>query len=208
MSTDVTKSFADILGQLVSESGKPLKELAKEIGVSYGSISKYQNDNAAANIDALCKFADYFKVSTDYLLGRTEIKKPSVEIQAICDYTGLNETAIENLHAESKDAETPKALNAILGCPIYDDFHRFWWKVYAALNYSAAVQGKTIFKPEDHMTIKFNGREISSFTPPQTVNYLSIDAAQRLQNIMYWSTATGEGLHPWFAGSLETDKTP
>lgn len=103
MSTEVTKKFADILGQLVSETGKSLKELAKEIGVSYGSISKYQNDNAAANIDALCKFADYFNVSTDYLLGRTEEPTPIMDERAASEYTGLSAKAIQILHEGEND---------------------------------------------------------------------------------------------------------
>ena len=45
-------------------------KLEKELGFSNGSISKWKNSTPTP--DRLQKLADYFGVSVDYLLGRTD----------------------------------------------------------------------------------------------------------------------------------------
>ena len=45
-------------------------QLADKLGVSKQSISNWENDNIMPSVDMLEKIADFFSVSTDYLLGR------------------------------------------------------------------------------------------------------------------------------------------
>lgn len=45
--------------------------LAKQLGISSGVLNKWKN-GGIPNSNSLVKIADYFSVSTDYLLGRTE----------------------------------------------------------------------------------------------------------------------------------------
>ena len=47
------------------------KEVAKVIGVSVQAYSNYELGKRFPDIDAIPKLADYFDVTTDYLLGRT-----------------------------------------------------------------------------------------------------------------------------------------
>jgi len=48
------------------------KQLAEAIGVERSSIGKYEgNQNIIPSVDVLNAIADYFSVTTDYLLGRT-----------------------------------------------------------------------------------------------------------------------------------------
>ncbi|MGI7017248.1 helix-turn-helix domain-containing protein [Campylobacter coli] len=54
---------------LANEKGVSLSELERSIGISNGSISKWEKSSPKA--DTLQKVADYFNVSVDYLLGRT-----------------------------------------------------------------------------------------------------------------------------------------
>ena len=44
-------------------------EFAKALGVSKQCVSNWENDNVMPSVEMLCKIADYFLVSTDYLLG-------------------------------------------------------------------------------------------------------------------------------------------
>lgn len=44
-------------------------ELAAALGVTKQSISNWENDNIQPSIDMLLRLADFFSVSTDYLLG-------------------------------------------------------------------------------------------------------------------------------------------
>lgn len=97
-STDTTKIFADRLLDLITESGKTIKQLSEEIGISSGSLSKYQNDGAVAGIDAVAKIAKYFNVSVDWLLGRSPTRSPNPTVQSACAYTGLSEKAVEFFH--------------------------------------------------------------------------------------------------------------
>ena len=49
-------------------------EFAKKLNITKQCVSNWENDNVQPSIDMLVKIADFFKVSTDYLLGRTEAK--------------------------------------------------------------------------------------------------------------------------------------
>lgn len=46
--------------------------LGIELGMSQNTISRYETGSREAGYETLVAFADYFNVSVDYLLGRTE----------------------------------------------------------------------------------------------------------------------------------------
>ena len=93
--TETTKCFADRLQDLISESGKDVKTLAAEIGVSSGALSKYQNDKGEPGITALSKIAEYFGVTSDYLIGLSDNRK--LENANIGKRIGLSDKSIETL---------------------------------------------------------------------------------------------------------------
>lgn len=47
-------------------------KLAIDLNMNQNSISRYENEEREADYSTLIKFADYFNVSIDYLLERTE----------------------------------------------------------------------------------------------------------------------------------------
>ena len=49
-------------------------KLAIDLNMNQNSISRYESMEREADYETLIKFADYFNVSLDYLLGRTENK--------------------------------------------------------------------------------------------------------------------------------------
>jgi DNA-binding XRE family transcriptional regulator len=49
-------------------------EFAKILGVSKQCVSNWENDNVMPSIEMLVKIADFFNVTTDYVLGRNENK--------------------------------------------------------------------------------------------------------------------------------------
>ncbi|MFL0507404.1 helix-turn-helix domain-containing protein [Ureibacillus sp. 179-F W5.1 NHS] len=51
------------------------KDFAKKIGVSNTVLSRYESGDRKPDYDTLQLIADYFEVSTDYLLGRTDNPK-------------------------------------------------------------------------------------------------------------------------------------
>ncbi len=52
--------------------GMRQEELGRRIGASKQSVSNWENGNILPSIDVLLRVADFFGVSTDYLLGRDE----------------------------------------------------------------------------------------------------------------------------------------
>ncbi len=46
--------------------------LATELNMNQNTISRYENMERQADYETLIRFADYFQVSLDYLLGREE----------------------------------------------------------------------------------------------------------------------------------------
>ena len=50
-------------------------KLAMDLNMNQNSISRYENGQRQADYDTLIAFADYFDVSIDYLLERTENPK-------------------------------------------------------------------------------------------------------------------------------------
>ena len=47
-------------------------KLAIDLNMNQNSISRYENLDREADYETLIKIADYFNVSLDYLLGRTD----------------------------------------------------------------------------------------------------------------------------------------
>lgn len=47
-------------------------KLAMDLNMNQNSISRYENGEREADYATLIKLADYFDVSVDYLLGRTD----------------------------------------------------------------------------------------------------------------------------------------
>ena len=58
-------------------------EFAKAIGVSKQCVSNWENDNVMPSIEMLVKIADYFKVTTDFILGRSE--KSYIDVSGLTD---------------------------------------------------------------------------------------------------------------------------
>lgn len=58
--------------ELREKNNKTQLDIAKYLDVTYQTVYKYEKGIAIPPADALVKIADYFGVSLDYLLGRTE----------------------------------------------------------------------------------------------------------------------------------------
>lgn len=52
------------------------REIAEYLGVSQNTYSQYENGVIAFTDHVLIKLADYYRVSVDYLMDRTDRKEP------------------------------------------------------------------------------------------------------------------------------------
>ena len=78
-------TFGKRFKSLRVEKGITHDELVKEFNEKYfynftkSSISMYENDKQVPEVDVLKKWAEYFEVSTDFLLGNSDIRNPYKE---------------------------------------------------------------------------------------------------------------------------------
>ncbi|WP_373845231.1 helix-turn-helix domain-containing protein [Clostridium sp.] len=79
-------------------------ELAKILNIGNTTLSQYESDKRIPSDTVKKKIADYFNVSTDYLLGRSDIRNPYTE-------KGLNEM---NLSEQDPKQSTNKDDSEIL----------------------------------------------------------------------------------------------
>mgnify|MGYP005769981287 FL=1 len=70
-----------ILAKLRQERRLTKEQLGQVLCVSAGTISNYEKDVHLPDADKLIMLADYFHVSTDYLLGRTRIQETQTDFQ-------------------------------------------------------------------------------------------------------------------------------
>ena len=86
------------------------EELANYLNLSYSSLSKYETNKRFPDKIILNKFADFFNVSTDYLLDRTNIKRfnaTSDKLNNILELLNeLDESKIEKIETIIKNILT------------------------------------------------------------------------------------------------------
>ena len=58
------------------DGGYTQKQIAQELGISQNTYSQYEIGVLNYPVDALIKLADFYGVSVDFLLGRTNTKQP------------------------------------------------------------------------------------------------------------------------------------
>lgn len=85
------------LRDLIDRSGKTRQELANDLGCDNSTITKHYNGDRAVTTDYLAKYATYFHVSADYLLGLSDVETTDTDIRAVCEFTGLSEEAVNTL---------------------------------------------------------------------------------------------------------------
>ena len=64
--------FGKRLKQIREENNLTQKQVAEGSGIPLRTYQRYENGEREPSISTLIALADYFKVSTDYLLGRTD----------------------------------------------------------------------------------------------------------------------------------------
>lgn len=90
--TPFTEVFRELVGTATHQ------EIADKIGTSRQNVGKWLSGITSPDITALGKIANAYNVSTDYLLGRTNVKSTNTEIKDICEYLNLSEDTINALH--------------------------------------------------------------------------------------------------------------
>lgn len=143
--------FAKRLSGLIAEKDNG-KELEHFLGVSPQAINQYKNGESRPSLDNICKIADFYHVSVDYLLGRTDTKSANTDIQTAVKITGLSEASIQYLHFLNQIDSTEYAYaidQLVSDCKVHnydDNKKRDYRAILGLLAYFFAYQNRGVDK--------------------------------------------------------------
>ncbi|MRX54795.1 helix-turn-helix domain-containing protein [Bacillus idriensis] len=98
------KTFGDRLKELRKEINKSQKEFGKVFDLSESTIGMYERNERKPDYDTLIKIADFFEVSTDYLLKGEDFRTQAEKL--------LNDPDMQ-IAARDGDMSKEKAMDAI-----------------------------------------------------------------------------------------------
>ena len=107
-------TLGDRLRKLRERKGLNQKEFAAKMKIPNQNVSNYERGFRQPDYETLEKFADFYEVSVDYLLGREEKKYPSWGDEAEFE-AWVNDPTVEKFYKEFKESpeERKKALLAV-----------------------------------------------------------------------------------------------
>lgn len=101
--------IASKIKELRNEKKLTQRDLSKILNVSQQTIASWEVGRAEPNSEMINKLANYFSVSTDYLLGRESIsntrrnKNDARQLILRADTTGLTDDQIKELEKDMED---------------------------------------------------------------------------------------------------------
>lgn len=105
---DLIKQLSEKYGISISRDSLMAYEIADQTRAKASKLP-----NLGMRVEYLYCLADFFGVSIDYLLGKTDIKSVDANLQSVCGYTGLSECAIKNIcFAHEVEHETEHDISA------------------------------------------------------------------------------------------------
>ena len=102
MENNMISSFSERLKELRAEKGIRSEDAAEVFGVSRATLSAYEMGKSVPDLNVLNKMADFYGVSTDYICGRTNVKK---SLQADTSSVKLSQSDVNKI-SELSDSET------------------------------------------------------------------------------------------------------
>lgn len=107
--------FAERFNELRGEMSQV--DFSNFIGIARATVGFYENGDRLPDALVLKKIAKKCNVSSDWLLGLSDVKKPHATVSAICQETGLSERAVDHLlyyHNVFSEDFSIQTLNLIL----------------------------------------------------------------------------------------------
>lgn len=92
----MNKDFPRILKLLRKERGLRQKEAADKLGVAQALLSHYENGKRECGLDFLVQAADFYNVSVDYILGRSNSRNGTVVTENELEDSTVSDGASED----------------------------------------------------------------------------------------------------------------
>lgn len=111
------KKIGQRIGKIRTAARESQQQLADAIGVSRPIIQHWESGTRHIKADHLVALSNHFDVTVDFLIGRSDNPSKDKNIQEICEFTGLSQWSIEELHSCSHDMERKdyiEIINALL----------------------------------------------------------------------------------------------
>ena len=109
----MNKDFPRILKLLRKERGLRQKEAADKLGVAQALLSHYENGKRECGLDFLVQAADFYNVSVDYILGRSNSRNGTVVTENELEDSTVSEGASENAESAGILLRKKLATNAL-----------------------------------------------------------------------------------------------
>ena len=145
--------FPSRLRGLIESRKTTITALANVLKISRQSVSQYQDGTGQPNVDKLCKIAQHFNVSTDYLVGLSSIPSTNNDTRDICERTGLSEHTVSSLMQDDKRDTWAEVIDQLVLHPgVLDALHAY---LFFDVDYFATVEdGKA---SDDHRKVMVLG---------------------------------------------------
>jgi len=127
--SELRKTIGQRIAAALALRGRKQLDLAKYLGMNEktaNAISYYCKGTRTPNTDQLTKIAKYLDVSADYILGLKVAPTNNTTLQAVCEYTGLTQEAVEELHRMRTD-NLKLISDFILLCKTHNNTHAKWF---------------------------------------------------------------------------------
>ena len=96
----MTRGFSETMSELRRKKGASQRTAAADLGISQALLSHYENGAREPGLDFVCRACEYYGVSADYLLGRTDEPggKTAPRLHALAEELRALAARVENAH--------------------------------------------------------------------------------------------------------------
>lgn len=106
------KDLGERIKSLREDFDMKQEDLADILNINRSSLANYESNRRTPSVEIIVQIANFFKVSTDYLLGRTKIKEFSVsEFDLNNKYISINQLGCKTLKDAKEILDLIKLLN-------------------------------------------------------------------------------------------------
>lgn len=175
------KTFPTRLRELMEKGKITQPQLAAAVGVQRQTISNYTCGQSSPDWETLVRIAEFFDVSSDYLIGLSDSDSSDPGIRYVCEYTGLSSSAVEVLH---------KATVFPWDIPAVDDFSRFLIGYYDSFLSCLHDLRNSVRMAKNELDLEFSDRNRESQielaqSDLQKELFVFSDLCRRIPNFLY-----------------------
>ena len=96
----MARGFSETMSELRRKKGASQRTAAADLGISQALLSHYENGAREPGLDFVCRACEYYGVSADYLLGRTDEPNgdPAPRLHALAEELRALAAQLESTH--------------------------------------------------------------------------------------------------------------